>query len=106
MVVMCLPQLNVVTYIVSDESLSTFNLNDCLFGHQLIFTDVMRSPGICDEMCFSLFRYFPVEATQEMLEEWRPLLCPFDVKMMQGIFFLENFLPTVLYPEEHSQGFR
>uniref|UniRef100_A0A8C7M2N7 Proteasome activator subunit 4 n=1 Tax=Oncorhynchus kisutch TaxID=8019 RepID=A0A8C7M2N7_ONCKI len=31
------------------------------------------------------FRYFPESATQEMLEEWRPLLCPFDVTMQRHL---------------------
>ena len=47
-----------------------------------------------------------MEATQEMLDEWRPWLCPFDVKMVEGLMFLEAFLPTLLYPEEHDRGFR
>ena len=51
-------------------------------------------------------RYFSVEATQEMLDEWRPLLCPFDVKMSEGLFYLELFLPTLVYPHEYDRGFR
>uniref|UniRef100_A0A8C5BUL5 Uncharacterized protein n=1 Tax=Gadus morhua TaxID=8049 RepID=A0A8C5BUL5_GADMO len=39
--------------------------------------------------------YFPASSTQEMLSEWRPLLC---VNM-------ELFLPTVMPPPEHPQGF-
>ncbi|KAI0208909.1 Proteasome activator complex subunit 4A [Lamellibrachia satsuma] len=50
--------------------------------------------------------YFPIEATQEMLDEWRPLLCPFDVTMMRGISFFELFLPTSLPPEEHDRGYK
>jgi len=51
-------------------------------------------------------RYFSVESTQEMLNEWRPLLCLFDVKMSEGLFYLDLFLPTVMYPHEYDQGFR
>jgi len=47
-----------------------------------------------------------VESTEEMLDEWRPLLCPFDVKMSQALFFLELFLPTLMYPHEYERGFR
>lgn len=47
-----------------------------------------------------------MESTQEMLDEWRPLLCPFDVKMAEGLFFMEIFLPTLMYPEEQAKGFR
>ncbi|XP_044145613.1 proteasome activator complex subunit 4 isoform X2 [Bufo gargarizans] len=50
--------------------------------------------------------YFPDDATAEMLEEWRPLLCPFDVTMQKAIGYLELFLPTSLPPELHHKGFR
>ena len=38
--------------------------------------------------------YFPIEATHEMLEEWRPLMCPFDMTMVKAVSYLSNFLPT------------
>ena len=41
-----------------------------------------------------------------MLDEWRPLLCPFDVTIMKGLSYLERFLPTMLPDEEMDQGFR
>ncbi|XP_074661309.1 proteasome activator complex subunit 4A-like [Tubulanus polymorphus] len=50
--------------------------------------------------------YFSVESTQEMLEEWRPLLCPFDVTMMKGVQYLSLFLPQFLPPEFHDRGFK
>ncbi|XP_031434367.1 proteasome activator complex subunit 4A isoform X3 [Clupea harengus] len=50
--------------------------------------------------------YFPESATQEMLEEWRPLLCPFDVTMQRAIGYFELFLPTTLPPELHHKGFK
>ncbi|XP_077865747.1 proteasome activator complex subunit 4-like [Saccoglossus kowalevskii] len=50
--------------------------------------------------------YFPLESTQEMLDEWRPLLCPFDVTMSKGVGYMEMFLPTTLPPEHHDKGFR
>ena len=53
-----------------------------------------------------LGRYFPEVATEEMLEEWRPLLCPFDVTMQRAISYLELYLPTTLPPELHHRGFR
>ena len=28
--------------------------------------------------------YFGANVTEEMLEEWRPLMCPFDVTMAKG----------------------
>ncbi|KAM6956793.1 proteasome activator complex subunit 4A [Aplochiton taeniatus] len=50
--------------------------------------------------------YFPECATQEMLEEWRPLLCPFDVTMQRAISYFELFLPTTLPPDLHHKGFK
>jgi len=51
--------------------------------------------------------YFSVEATKEMLEEWRPWLCPFDgVVFNKAMKYLHNFLPTKLPPESHASGFK
>uniref|UniRef100_A0A3P8VNZ5 Proteasome activator Blm10 mid region domain-containing protein n=1 Tax=Cynoglossus semilaevis TaxID=244447 RepID=A0A3P8VNZ5_CYNSE len=50
--------------------------------------------------------YFPESSTKEMLDEWRPLLCVFDVVMQKAISNMELFLPTIMPPEEHSQGFK
>ncbi|XP_025720971.1 proteasome activator complex subunit 4-like [Callorhinus ursinus] len=50
--------------------------------------------------------YFPADATAEMLEEWRPLRCPFDVTMQKAITYFEIFLPTSLPPELHHKGFK
>ncbi|XP_071319028.1 proteasome activator complex subunit 4B [Trachinotus anak] len=50
--------------------------------------------------------YFPAQSTKEMLDEWRPLLCVFDVVMQKAIGNMELFLPTIMPPEEHSQGFQ
>lgn len=50
--------------------------------------------------------YFPADATAEMLEEWRPLMCPFDVTMQKAISYFEIFLPTSLPPELHHKGFK
>ncbi|XP_072293387.1 proteasome activator complex subunit 4A isoform X1 [Eucyclogobius newberryi] len=50
--------------------------------------------------------YFSDSATQEMLDEWRPLLCPFDVTMQRAISYFELFLPTTLPPERNDKGFK
>jgi hypothetical protein len=50
--------------------------------------------------------YFSVESTQEMLDEWRALLCPFDTSFSKGIEKFELFLPTVVYPHEHDKSFK
>lgn len=41
-----------------------------------------------------------------MLDEWRPLMCPFDVTMQKAITYFELFLPTTLPPELHHKGFK
>lgn len=76
----------------------------------------MEQHGLCllptniDNTVKSLVRkcrtYFSDESTQEMLEEWRPLLCPFDVTVIRGLSYLELFLPTNLPPEKHHMGFK
>ena len=38
--------------------------------------------------------YFPEGSTQKMLDEWRPLMCPFDVTMGVAMSYFEMFLPT------------
>jgi proteasome activator subunit 4 len=38
--------------------------------------------------------YFPAGATQEMLDEWRPLMCPYDVTMAKAMGYFNLFLPT------------
>ncbi|XP_061666558.1 proteasome activator complex subunit 4B isoform X2 [Syngnathoides biaculeatus] len=50
--------------------------------------------------------YFPASSTKEMLDEWRPLLCVFDAVMQKAIGTMELFLPTIMPPDEHRQGFR
>lgn len=51
--------------------------------------------------------YFPIESTQEMLEEWKPLMCPYTRKeMSRAMAYFELFLPTILLPEEHENGFK
>ena len=50
--------------------------------------------------------YFPVESTQEMLDEFRPKLCVFDTSMSEGVEYLCRFLPVIMKPEEQDRGFR
>ncbi len=49
--------------------------------------------------------YFHIEATEEMLAEWRPLLCPFDMTMPMGVSLFAAFLPTKIYPKNHKLGY-
>ncbi|XP_059159046.1 proteasome activator complex subunit 4B-like [Physella acuta] len=50
--------------------------------------------------------YFHENATQEMLDEWRPWLCPFDMSVIGGLQCLEIFLPTSLPPQLHNKGYK
>lgn len=50
--------------------------------------------------------HFPINATQEMLEEWRPMLCPFSVSIQRAVTYLNLFLPTTLAPDDHGKGFK
>jgi len=50
--------------------------------------------------------HFPIEATQEMLDEWRPMLCPFSASIQRAVANLNLFLPTTLPPEHHHNGFK
>ena len=47
-----------------------------------------------------------METTREVMEEWRPLMCPFDVTMIEGCNALGEFLPVILKPEELEQGYK
>ena len=50
--------------------------------------------------------YFPPESTQEMLEEWRPLLCPFDLSMVEALAYISEFLPTLLPLDVHDRSIK
>ena len=47
--------------------------------------------------------YFSDEATREMLNKWRPMLCPFDTSLETAMRYLMLFLPTSRHiPAEHT----
>ena len=47
--------------------------------------------------------YFSDSSTAEMLEEWRPMLCPCDRSMNQAMKYFSLFLPTACeIPPEKS----
>lgn len=49
---------------------------------------------------------FALSATKEMLDEWRPMLCPFSVAIQRAVTYMNLFLPTTLPPEHHDKGFK
>ena len=55
---------------------------------------------------FFFYSYFPASSTAEMLEEWRPYLCPFDMSMVEKVGLLCAFLPTQVMPDEHNISFK
>ncbi|XP_076268331.1 proteasome activator complex subunit 4-like isoform X1 [Rhynchophorus ferrugineus] len=51
--------------------------------------------------------YFPASATQEILDEFRPKLCPFNnSEISEAIRYLELFLPSAMKPEETDIGYK
>ena len=47
--------------------------------------------------------YFSYEATQQMLDKWRPMFCPFDRAFFSALKYLSLFLPTSQnIPAEHG----
>jgi hypothetical protein len=50
--------------------------------------------------------YFSAMATQEILDEFRPCLCPFDTVCGDVMSYWDIFLPVHLPPELHHQGFK
>ena len=45
-------------------------------------------------------------STQEMLDEWRPLLCPFDTSMIEASQHFSEFLPTLVPVEVQDSTFK
>lgn len=50
--------------------------------------------------------YFALEATQEMLDEWRPMLCLYDSASQKATIYMTLFLPTTLPPQYHDSGYK
>ncbi|CAL7949711.1 unnamed protein product [Xylocopa violacea] len=71
----------------------------CRFGN--FFGGALESVIICAKA------YFPLSATQEILDELRPTLCPIvGSTMVNSIQILRLFLPIQLPPEHHSVGYQ
>ncbi|XP_063991508.1 proteasome activator complex subunit 4B-like [Diachasmimorpha longicaudata] len=66
-----------------------------------------RLPKVIHSLIHVAKVYFPVSATQEILDEIRPHICPLDpCGMTKAIDNLDSFLPLQLPPDLHSSGFR
>jgi hypothetical protein len=58
----------------------------------------------CVQYCST---YFSPTATREILDEFRPQFCATDYTCsIETIKMLEIFLPVILPPELHHQGFK
>ncbi|CAF3253224.1 unnamed protein product [Rotaria sp. Silwood2] len=78
-----------------------------LFNHDESYSLVSISKHIVNSFVFCVRNcrpYFSVTATQEILDEFRPYLCPFDTVCRDVIGYLDMFLPVHLPPELHHQG--
>ena len=62
--------------------------------------------GSLDHCVQSCSPYFSASATQEILDELRPRMCPVAASFNTTIKMLELFLPVILLPELHHQGFK
>ncbi|CAF1048161.1 unnamed protein product [Adineta steineri] len=76
---------------------------------------------ICFDILYELLRYIPISfllcvrrcspyfsatATQEILDELRPKLCPIEWGFCDAMRMFELFLPVNLPPDLHDQGFK
>ena len=75
-----------------------FHLFDCES-----FSDIEKSLLYCIRSCRP---YFSATATQDILDEFRPWLCPFDSAFSDAMCYLDLFLPVHLPPDLHEQGFK
>ncbi|XP_062510278.1 proteasome activator complex subunit 4-like [Corticium candelabrum] len=84
-------------------------VQECLFG-KYKKVNLKYVPKRVEEKLISVIKctrtYFPASSTAEMLEEWRPYLCPFDMSMVEKVGLLCAFLPTQVMPDEHNISFK
>ncbi|XP_071454240.1 proteasome activator complex subunit 4-like [Hetaerina americana] len=79
------------------------NTHDTTLGIIRYFTTL---DSTLDAMIHATKLYFPPQATQEMLDEWRPLLCPYDSHLCHTMAYLEWFLPVTLPPSQAHMGYK
>lgn len=75
-----------------------------LYKYLILFSsDIEKSLLYCIR---SSRPFFSATATQEILDEFRPRLCPFDSAFSDAMCYLDLFIPVHLPPELHDQGFK
>ncbi|OQV18206.1 Proteasome activator complex subunit 4 [Hypsibius exemplaris] len=101
--------------LIAPDSLSVewkpiFKLYDLIEMSKDQFHGVLYWPDKMEEDMRELIGYcryyFPLSATQEMLDEFRPMFCPFDDSMARAMGYLSMFLPTMLKPTEAEHGYK
>ncbi|KAG7163660.1 Proteasome activator complex subunit 4-like [Homarus americanus] len=68
--------------------------------------DTSNAEGVVESMIRVCRPYFPLSSTSEILEEVRPMMCPFDMTMQRAMVYLELFLPTSLPPEKADNSWK
>lgn len=90
-------------------SMSKF-VDDFLRWEILISTSIFSCCSDIENSLYCCIRgcrpYFAATATQEILDEFRPYLCPFDSAFTDTIRIFELFLPLHLPPNLHDQGYK
>ncbi|CAF1939925.1 unnamed protein product [Rotaria magnacalcarata] len=79
------------------------------FHHDQDYSLVVMSHGVEQSFlnCIPYCRfYFSITATQEILDEFRPWLCPFDSAFNDAMYFFDLLLPVNLPPNLLNQGFK
>ncbi|CAF0754546.1 unnamed protein product [Rotaria sp. Silwood1] len=77
--------------------------NDESYSLIALPNDIEKSLLYCVRSCRP---YFSAASTQEILDEFRPWLCPFDSAFSDAMCYLDLFLPVHLPPDLHDQGFK
>ncbi|CAF1134879.1 unnamed protein product [Rotaria sordida] len=80
-----------------------YDNHDKTHGLVILPKDINMSLFACVRLCTS---YFSAQTTQEILDELRPRICPFDSSFVNTIKMFTLLLPVNLPPDLHNQGFK
>ncbi|XP_042231597.1 proteasome activator complex subunit 4-like isoform X2 [Homarus americanus] len=87
-----------------------YDLYNSLFYNSYNTIGMLMLPSNAEGVVESMIRvcrpYFPLSSTSEILEEVRPMMCPFDMTMQRAMVYLELFLPTSLPPEKADNSWK
>ncbi|CAF0870123.1 unnamed protein product, partial [Didymodactylos carnosus] len=80
-----------------------------LHNHDVSYALVAMPDDIVDSLYYCVHGcrpYLSPASTQEILDQFRPHLCPFDSAFFDAIRIFELFLPVHLPPQLHDKGFK